>query len=177
MMNLTFFFIAALTLILCQTIVLPGTVLFSHGFDILLIVVLHMSLAFSHYGVVVAIIVLGTVMDSISGGPFFIHIFSYLWVYLIVKLFRQFVFHRSALFIMAVSFAAVGIQQGLVLFSVFVSHGQAGWLGVDYSLVLEQMVLGSLCIPAGVWLMNVMRQNWIVLLRQLRRSLARRYRE
>lgn len=177
MMNILFFFIATLSLILCQTIVLPATVLFSASFDMLLIVVLHMGLVFSHYGAVVAIVAIGAVMDSLSGGPFFIHIFSYLWVYIIVKLFRQFVFHQSALFILAVSLAAVTIQQVLMIFSVFVAQGHAGVLGLDYALVLKQMVWGGVCIPAGVWLMNLLRQNWIVATRQFRRAAVRRFME
>lgn len=176
MMNILFFFITTLALILCQTIVLPATALFQVSFDLLLIVVLHMGIVFSHYGAVIAIAAIGAAMDSLSGGPFFIHIFSYLWVYLIIKLFRQFVFHQSTLFVLAVSFAAVAIQQVLVVFSVFVAQGRAGVLGLDYSLLVKQMVLGGVCIPAGVWLMTLMRQNWMVAMRQFRRSAARRFR-
>lgn len=137
--------------------------------------VLHISLAYSHYGAVAGIVALGAVMDSLSGGPFFIHIFSYLWVYLIVKMFRQFVFHRSALFVIAVSVAAVGIQQILILFSVFVSQGKPGLLTVDYSLMVEQLFWSTIFIPSGVWVLNLMKQNWKVAIREFKRSMARRY--
>jgi len=176
MMNFSFFFIVSLALILCQTIVLPGFFWFSQCFDILIVVVLYMSLVSSGYGAILAILVVGGVMDSISGVPFSLHIFSYLWVFFIIQLFKQFVFQRSASFMMGVSLVAVAIQQGLMIFSVFVSHGRTGLLGLDYSLVLRQMIWGVLFIPPGVWIMNILRQNYFYMIRQFRRDLARKYR-
>lgn len=69
MMN--FFFLAAtIGLIVFQTAVLPSFFWFSHCFDLLIIVVLYLSLAFSRAGAVFAIAGMGIVMDSISGGRF-----------------------------------------------------------------------------------------------------------
>jgi len=176
MMNFSFFSIVTLALIICQSILFPGFFWFSQCFDILIIPVLYMSLVYSRYGVILAILVIGGIMDSISGVPFFLHIFSYLWVFFIVQLVKQFVFQRSAMFMIVVSLVAVSIQEGLMIFSVFLSQGQAGVLDLDFSLVIRQMIWGMVIIPPGVWVMNVMRQNFFYVIRQFRRDLARKYR-
>lgn len=172
--NFSFFFTVAFALILFQTVLLPGTVLFTHSFDTLMIVILYMSIVFSHHGVVAAIVVLGGIMDSISGSPFFIHMFSYIWVYIIVQMFRQFVFHGSSLFIIIVSMAGVTVEQMLLLFSVFISQGTAGMSEIDYLMPVKQIVWGGICIPAGVWVLSLLRQNWTVAGRQLGRAISRK---
>ncbi|HCY87316.1 MAG TPA: hypothetical protein DHV36_19440 [Desulfobacteraceae bacterium] len=176
MMNFSFFFMVTLGLIICQTVVFPEFTWFSQCFDTLIIVALYLSLAYSGYTAVAAIVVIGILMDSLSGGPFFLHVFSYLWVFLVVQMFKQFVFQRSALFMMTVSLIAVAIQQVLILFSVFVTHGQAGIASVDYSLVIRQLFWGVVFIPVGVWVTNVLRQNYVFIIRYMRREMARKYR-
>ena len=176
MINFFFFFITTLILIVCQTVIFPAFSWFPQSFDILTINVLYLSLSYRHYGVLAGIVLIGGIMDSISGVPFFLHIFSYLWIYFIVRVFRQFVFQRSVMFIMVVSLISVVIHQGLILFSVFLSHGQTGVMTLDYTLVLRQMVWGILFVPSGVWIIHILRQNYIYFIRQFRRELARKYR-
>ena len=176
MTNFSFFFMAALGLIICQTVVFPAFSWFAQCFDSLIIAVLYLSLVYSGSVGVISIFVIGLVMDSLSGGPFFLHTFSYLWVFMVVQMFKQVVFQRSALFIMTVSLIAVAIQQILMLFSIFVTHGQPGLAGVDYSLVIRQIIWGVLLIPAGVWMTNILRQNYLFTIRRVRRELARKYR-
>ncbi|WDP86738.1 MAG: hypothetical protein HUN05_17770 [Desulfobacter sp.] len=115
-------------------------------------------------------------MDSLSGVPFFLHIFSYFGVYMIVQLLKQFVFQRNLVFMMVISLISVAIHQGLILFSIFVSNGQEGVLTLDFSLMLRQLIWGVLFIPPGIWGMNLMRQNFVYFARQIRRELERKYR-
>lgn len=177
MMNFCFFGAAALGLIVLQTIILPGFSWFPYCFDLLIILVLYLSLAFSRYGTVMAVCFIGMVMDSISGVPFFFHVFSYVWVYLSVQLLKQVVFQRSILFMMTVSLLAVAVQQGLILFTVFLDQGDAGVLALDYSRLLWQLILGALLIPPGIWCLSLLRQNTAYLIRQLKREWVRRYRD
>ena len=176
MMNFSFFFIVTLTLIICQTVLLPGFSWFPQSFDLLIIVVLYLSLYSARPGVIFCIVIIGAVMDSLSGVPFFLHIFSYLWVYMIVQVLTQFVFQRSVVFMIVVSLLSVSIQQGLILFSIFLSRGQLSIVDLDYSLVAKQILWGVLVIPPGVWVLNLLRQNYVYLIRQFRRNLIRRYR-
>lgn len=175
-MNGLFFVITTLFFIILQTVVFPSFAWFSQSFDLIILVVLFLSLTYSHYAVVTAIIVMGGIMDSISGVPFFLHIFSYLWIYLIVQLFKQFVFQRSVVFVLIISVASVLIQQGLVIFSVFIDQGQAAVWRMDFTLIARQVVWGFLVIPPGVWLLNVLRHAWLRAARNARKQWDQKYR-
>lgn len=176
MMNLSFGVIITLFLIICQTVILPTFSWFPQCFDLLIMNILFLSLAHSHYGAIIGIVLIGGIMDSISGVPFFHHIFSYLWIYLIVQVFKQFVFQRSILFVILISVIAVVIQQGMVLFSVFLDQGRSMVFQMDFYLMLRQVIWGGLFIPPGVWMINVLRQNFFYGFKQMNRAFDRRYR-
>ena len=175
-MNGLFFVITTLFFIILQTVVFPSFSWFSQSFDLIIMVVLFLSLTYSHYAVVTVIAIMGGIMDSISGVPFFLHIFSYLWIYLIVQLFKQFVFQRSVVFVLIISVVSVLIQQGLVIFSVFIDQDQAAVWRMDLTLIVHQMVWGLLVIPPGVWLLNVLRHAWLRTARNARKQWEQKYR-
>ncbi len=175
-MNALFFVIVTLSLIIFQTIIFPSFSWFSQCFDLMIMNIIFLSLVYSHYVVILIIILIGCIMDSLSGVAFFHHIFSYLWIYLIVQLFKQFVFKRNFLFILIVSLVSVLIQQGLILFSVFIEQGSEGIGQMEILLMIKQLVWGGTCIPPGVWLLNGFRQYWIYLVKMLKKQFAHRYR-
>jgi rod shape-determining protein MreD len=170
MMNVLFIAILTLILILFQTVVFSSFSWFSQCFDQVIIIILFLSLVYSHYAVILAIIVIGGIMDSISGVPFFHHIFSYIWIYLIVQLFKQFVFHKSSIFIVIISLISVLIQQVLILFSVFIAQGQYALGQMDFILMAKQLFWGGILIPPGVWVINVLGQNWMYMAKRLKKQ-------
>ncbi len=176
MMNLLFLAIVTVSLIFFQTIIFPSFFWFSQCFDLMIVNIIFLSLAYSHYAVILMIILVGGIMDSISGVAFFHHIFSYLWIYLIVQLFKQFVFQRSVIFILIISLVSVLIQQGLILFSIFIEQGGEAIGQMDFSLMLWPLFWGSLLIPTGVWMINALRQYWMYLGKRLKKQFAPRYR-
>jgi rod shape-determining protein MreD len=177
MMNIAFFGAVGLGLMVMQTIVLPAFAWFPYCFDLPIILVLYLSMVFPSTGTIAAISFIGMVMDSLSGVPFFFHVFSYCWVYILVQLFKQVIFQRSILFIVFVSLLAVAVQQGLMLFIVFLSHGHQGLMALDYTRLVWQLALGGLLIAPGVWWLGLVRQNTMVMARQLGREFIKRYRD
>lgn len=175
-MNALFFVIVTVFLIILQTIIFPSFFWFSQCFDLMIMNIIFLSLVYSHYAVILTIILIGGIMDSLSGVAFFHHIFSYLWIYLIVQLVKQFVFKRSYLFILIVSLVSVLIQQGLILFSVFIEQGREGVGQMEVLLMVKQLVWGGVLIPPGVWLINGFRQYWMYFLKMLKKQFAHRYR-
>jgi len=111
---------------------------------------------------VLAIIVIGCIMDSISGVPFFHHIFSYLWVYIIVQIAKQLLFQRSIVFVFIISIVSISIQHGFLLFSVFVQHGADAIFEFNFNLLIRQIFWGVVFIPPGIWLINIFWQKWIL---------------
>lgn len=176
MMNVLFFVIVTISLIIFQTIIFPSFFWFAQCFDLMIINIIFLSLVYSRYVVLLAIILIGGIMDSLSGMAFFHHIFSYLWIFLIVQLFKQFVFKRSFLFILIVSLTSVLIQQGLILFSVFIEQGRDAVGQMDVSLMLKQIIWGGILIPPGVWMINGLRQYWTYLVKTMKKQFTHRYR-
>jgi len=119
-MKWLFFILISLFLIILQTVIFPGASWFSNSFDLNIILIIFLSLNFPRYWTAAVIACIGGVMDSLSGGPFFVYLFSYIWIFLIVHMARQFVFQTSILFVMVVGLLSVAIQQGIFFFSVVV---------------------------------------------------------
>ena len=139
-MTTLFFIILTLFLIVMQTIILPSFSWFAQCFDLLIINVLFLSLISSHFSMIAVIIIIGCIMDSISGVPFCYHILSYSWVYIIVQLVKQFFFKQSIIFILIISVVSVLIQHGLLLFPVFVNQGCKPVLEFDLTLKKGKIV-------------------------------------
>lgn len=159
--------LACLFLVVFQTVLLPcfsGSFFF---FDLTIILIVYISLYSSHYSAVAAVAGIGGIMDSLSGGPFFLYIFSYVWIYLIVQLARQFVFQTSVLFVMAISLLSVAIQQGIFLFSVFARQDYTGIGPMDIDLMLRQVAWGGVMIPLGVGIISKGNRRWHTLIRRM----------
>lgn len=176
LMNALFFAMLTLFLILVQTILFPSFPWFSQSFDLLIIDVICLSLVYSHYAVILAIAVIGCIMDSLSGVAFFHHIFAYLWIYLIVILFKQLVFQRSVIFVLIISLVSVLIQQAMILFSVFIEEGRDVLGQTDFSLMAKQLFWGGVVIPPSVWAINGFRQYWLLLVKRLKKQFTQKYR-
>ena len=160
-MSALFFIFFTVFLIVVQTIVLPDLPFFMQCFDLMIINVLFLCLVSTRYTTVLSIVVIGVVMDSLSGVPFFYHLFSYLWIYILVYLVRQVLFQRSMVFVLVISMVSVLIQHGLLLFSIFVRTSGQEVLEFDFSLLILQVILGFVFIPPGVWLASAMHRLWM----------------
>jgi cell shape-determining protein MreD len=173
-MNALFFVITTLFFIVLQTLVSPCFAWFVHGFDLTIILVLFLSLHFSHYAVLAAIIFIGGIMDSLSGGPFFLYVFSYVWIYVMVQLVKQFVFQTSGLFVPVIGMVSVMIQQGLGVFAIFIQQGQTAVFQMDFAQMVRHAVYGAVLVPFGVWLLAIIYQNWNYMVRMLQKKWEKR---
>jgi len=159
-MNAVFFIIFSLFLIVIQTIILPSFSLFTQCFDLMIINVLFLCLISTHYSSIFAIIVIGIIMDSMSGVPFSYHLFSYLWTYILVSIFRQLFFQKSVVFLLVVGLVTVTIQQGILLFSILVNTPGNVFLSFDFSLFIPQLFWAFVIIPPSIWCLEVFFKKW-----------------
>ena len=169
-MDAVFLSILTIFLIICQSVIFPSLSFFHQSFDILLIVVLLISISFTHHSVILAIVVIGWIMDSISGFAFFLNTFSYLLIYMIVALSKRMVFKQSIVFIIIISFAGVIIQNGLIVFSVFISQGIEALLAFDYALIIKQAFWATLLIPPAVLFFQRLRKEWNLMIARIRQQ-------
>jgi len=173
-MKSLFFILLTFCLIVIQSAILPSFSRFDQCFDLLIIDILFLSLISSHYSMIFAVIIIGCIMDSISGVPFSFHIFSYLWIYMIVQIAKQLVFQKSMIFILIISIASVLIQHGLLLFSVFIKQGSNTILAFDFTLLIRQVFWGFVFIPPGIWLVKVFWQSWIFVTKFIKKQIVQK---
>lgn len=159
-MKIVFFTILTTFLIILQSVVLPCFSQFDHFFDLVIIAVLFISLKTIHHVTIVGVIAIGCFMDSISGVPFAFHVFSYLWIYIIVYIFRQLLFDQSMVFVFIISIVSVIIQHVLLLFSILVTKGYDDVMMFDYQLLIRQVFWGFLLIPLSIWVLNQLWRAW-----------------
>lgn len=156
-----------LFLVVFQTVLLPSLPGGLYCFDLTIILIVFISLHFSHYMTVVVIAGIGGIMDSLSGAPFFLYTFSYIWVFLIVGLARQFVFQTNTLFVMVISLLSMTVQQGIFLFSVFSRQDYTGFGAMEISLMLRQVGWGTVMIPLGVWMIAAGNRRWQAMIQRM----------
>jgi len=177
MINFLFFFFSTLILVITQTVVLPGLSWFSHSFDLMIVNVLYLSLYSQRYWVPICLVFIGSIMDSLSGAPFFLHTSAYLCIYLMVFFLRRLVFQHSAVFVFIVSLASACIYQALVMFCVFLLQGYKAIAATDFQLFIGQIIWAAVGIPLGVWCLRTIHQNFLHAVKQTGRHMVRKYRE
>jgi rod shape-determining protein MreD len=160
----------SLFLVVFQTVLLPCFSGAFYCFDLTIIPIIYISLNSSHYWAVAAIAGIGGIMDSLSGGPFFLYTFSYIWIFLIVHLARQFVFQTSILFVMVISVLSVAIQQGILFFSMFARQDYTGIGSMEIALMLRQVAWGGVLIPLGVGMVSTGNRRWQALIQRMIRN-------
>lgn len=176
MINFIFFFFATISIVTLQTVVIPDFSWFPNCFDLMIINVLYLCLFSPRYWVPFSLVIIGSIMDSLSGAPFFLHTASYLCIYLIVFFLRRLVFQRSVIFIFIVSLISACIYQALVLFSVFLLQGHKAITATDYRLCIGQLIWAAVGIPSGVWFLETVHRNFLHAAKQSGRHVARKYR-
>ena len=174
-MKALFLITLTLFLIVLQSTVFPYFSWFDQCFDLLIIDILFLSLIASRHSMIFAVIVIGCAMDSISGVPFYYHVFSYLWIYIMVNIVRLLFFDQSVLFILIISFISVIIQHVLLLFSIFINNGNDFSLGFDFSLLIKQTFWGFLVIPLSIWAINNFWIYWNYMTKLMHRQLIQKH--
>ncbi len=175
-MNAVFLILLTFFLTVMQTVLFPAFSFFSDRFDLLIIAALFLSLISTHHSMVIALVIIGCIMDSMSGVPFFFHIFSYVLIYLIVHLVKRMIFKQSIIFLLIISLMAVLIQHILLFFSIFVRQEAGAPLGFDYFLLAKQAFWGLIIIPPCISILHRYRKNWLAMTKRMKKQMAETYR-
>lgn len=147
MIRFLFYFGITLVLIIVQTSILPGFSVFSQGFDLLFVIVLSLSLRFSHPAIGVAVFLLGCAMDSVSGGPFGLYISAYVWIYILVRSLKSLVHLENIVFLICMSAVAVAVENAFLIFTFVVDKGANAVCPRDLVLMVRQTVLALILVP------------------------------
>lgn len=109
---------ACLCLVIFQTTVLSCFPLFNTFYGLLVLYIVYMGLFFGvREGLPVALI-MGLVMDSLSGGPFGVYLTAYLWLFIGVRQLVK-IFHVSNYILLPVVAAGAVLIENIILFAAF----------------------------------------------------------
>jgi rod shape-determining protein MreD len=162
MIRSLFYFCLSLVLIIVQTSIHPCFSVFSQSFDLLFVIVLSLSLRFSHPGTGVAVFLLGCAMDSVSGGPFGLYISAYVWIYILVRSLKSLVHLENIVFLICMSAVAVVVENAFLVFTFVVGKGADAVSSRDLVLMVKQTLLALIVVPLLVLVVDQL-ERWVTL--------------
>lgn len=158
-MKFFFFIMLSLVLIIAQTSIFPGFSFFSQSFDLLIVNVIYLSLISSNPCMILVVILLGTIMDSLSGAPFGIYISVYVWIFISVQGMKIFVHPGSIVLLPIVSSMAVLIENLFLLFSFFVRNGKNAVSAQDFVFMVKQIMWAFVFIPLLIVIIHAVQKS------------------
>jgi len=159
-MNVLFYLLLSLALVIVQTTLVPEIAFFHCCFDLLIVNVLYVSLFGSHGFFIIYVGVLGWIMDCLSGAPSGFYLSSYLWIYIFVQLLRHVVHAENFIFIPVISAFAVVVEHGFLIFILLAKQG--GWFFsvTDMLAMGKQILVAFFMIPLFLWLIHRCKKGW-----------------
>ncbi|MFC1815990.1 hypothetical protein ACFL0M_08615 [Thermodesulfobacteriota bacterium] len=166
-MTYFFYICLSLTLIILQTTIMPYFSIFDRFYDILIPFIFYLGLYRPARESIPVILLLGYVLDNLSGGPFGIFLTTYFWFFIGIRWSIKF-FHagNKVLWLMAVV-AGVLIENFIIIATIT-------WLGEPSRLpravlsVVGTQLLWALCTgPVLVFVLAYMHRRWDNLLNEI----------
>ncbi|MEA3417645.1 MAG: rod shape-determining protein MreD [Thermodesulfobacteriota bacterium] len=159
-MSYCFHIFACLCLIIFQTTILPCLSLSNTFYDLLVLYIVYMGLFFSvREGIPVALIA-GSVMDSLSGGPFGLYLTAYLWLFIGVRQLIKF-FHVSNYILLPFVVAAAVLIENVILFGIFAMLEPAMQFSLSAINSVVMQVVWAICTgPFIIQFYNFTYKKW-----------------
>lgn len=173
MTRLLFFVFLSLVLIILQTAVLPGFSWFVRFFDLLILNVLYLSLLFSSPFILAGVVLIGSIMDSLSGAPFGVYISVYVWLFLVVQKLKTFVHPASFVFLPIVSALAVLLENAFLIFSFFIQNGRSAVSSQDLFFMLQQILWAFILVPVLILVIHACQKQWLDFVDKIARGMNR----
>lgn len=160
MINILFYTLLSLLLIIAQTSFLSVFSFSDYSFDLLIIVILSLSLLFSHPFIIIGVLLIGFCMDSVSGTPFGVYTSAYIWIYIFVQAMKRYVHYGNVIFVPLVSVFAVFIENSFLFFTFFVCDGASAITTSDLVLMGNQMLLAFFMLPLSILIIHFFHKQW-----------------
>lgn len=146
---MTYFYTIAVCfcLLIFQTTILPSFRLLENFYDLPVVFVLYLGLSRRFRESIAVILLLGFLMDSLSGGPFGLYLTTYFWVFLGVRWIIKY-FHAGNRILVPFVVAAGVLIENLIFWGVAVIFGQgARFLATALNTLAFQVVFATFSGP------------------------------
>jgi rod shape-determining protein MreD len=139
-MRYGFYIGTCLLLLIVRTTILPYIPILRGMYDLLIPFVIFISICLPMRESLPFVLILGLIMDNLSGSPFGLYITFYLWLFIGVRFLIKFLRVSNRFLLSAVVVIAVLIEN-LLMTTIFAFFRPAGQLPADAFLILTQQFL------------------------------------
>ena len=123
-MSFVFHMMLCVVFVVLQTVIFPASQVFYSFFDLFIPVIIYLGLFGSLRESVPVLVVLGMVMDSMSGAPFGVYLSCYGWLFVIVFWFKGFLHIHSYALLSLIVFLGVLLENIMLLLVANVVVGE-----------------------------------------------------
>ena len=159
-MKYGFYAIAGIVLILFQTTICPCLPFYFFCYDLLLPLVIFVGIYRSPREGALGVLVLGFLMDQLSGAPFGLYTTTYLWLFLAVSLVRRFVHAKNIFFLVMISAAGVLLENALMLISVILQVTEYRMPGSIFNAIVWQTAVAAATAPLMISGFEYLSGKW-----------------
>ncbi len=173
-MNIIFFACIFFLFLILQTC-MPGL---SSSFAVIgldLVPVILVCILYQHYAILMGLAAAGILMDALSGCAFFTHMFSYVWIYVLIQFLKKRVFLKHSLFILLLVLLSIGIESVMTIFPCAMAQGQFVCLETFFHWKQVVWSVGVLLIL--IWLIETLRKQWLVFAAGFDKNMSQSYKD
>ena len=142
-MRYGFYIGTCLFLLVVQTTILPNLPVLRGMYDLLIPFVIFISICLPMRESVPCALILGLIMDNLSGSPFGLYVTFYLWLFIGVRFIIKFLRASNKFLLLVVVIVAVLIEN-ILMIATFTFFEPAGQLPADVFLIVAQQFLWAL---------------------------------
>ena len=153
-MTYSFYIFICPVLLIIQTVIFPKILLLNSFYDIVIPFIIFLALYRPVRESIIVILILGLMMDCLSGTPFMLYISAYFWLYVIVQVFAK-IIQDGTRFRMPFLVCLGVMIQNLIFLLVIALAGTETQLPAAVFKILIIQVLWAFC--TGVVLMALFR--------------------
>ena len=143
-MTYCFYICVCLCLVIFQTTIIPHISLFNNFYDLLVPFIIYLGLFRSARESIPFILVLGFLMDNLSGAPFGLYVTTYFWLFIIVKLVIRYLHARNNILLLFIVAAGVLMENIIFIASVSIPGPDLQFSAITIRTVIFQ-ILWAVC--------------------------------
>jgi cell shape-determining protein MreD len=151
-----------MSLIILQTSIIPLVPGLDHFYDLSCLLVIYLGLFREAREGIIVMLVIGTIVDKLSGGPFGFFLTCYVWLYILVRWMKTFL-HVNATIILPLIVALAVFLENIVFLGLSALFGQGFRGSADLSgTVGVQMLWAMITGPILIALYRYAHNTWDV---------------
>ncbi|MDL1968468.1 MAG: hypothetical protein LWW97_07940 [Deltaproteobacteria bacterium] len=139
-MTYCFYICVCLCLVIFQTTIMPHISLFNNFYDLLIPFIIYLGLFRHAREGILFVLVLGFLMDNLSGGTFGLYLTTYFWLFIVVKLVIEYLYARNNILLLFIVAAGVLMENIIFIASVFMSGSDSLFLAITIRSVIFQIL-------------------------------------